>query len=172
MKRILIPVLMMLAAATAYAQENNPEDLHQKFFDAKIREFVYQLELTDAQKAAFIPIYKRYDDELMASRGEHQKPQQPAQTSAEAAERLKANLNNQKKTIDIRLKYVDEFATVLEPRQLRRLFKVEQEMQQKLMSRQGQGGPGKGGFGPGKGFGPGQGGPGGPRPGKPTATGK
>ena len=170
MKRILIPILMMLAAATAFAQENKPEDLQQKFFDAKIREFVYQLELTDAQKAAFIPIYKRYDDELMAARGERQKPQ-PAQTSAEAAENLKANLRNQQKTIDIRLKYVDEFATVLEPMQLRRIFKVEQEMQHKLTNRQGQGGPGKGGFGPGKGgFGPGKGGP--HQPGVPTPPGK
>lgn len=142
MKRLILPLLMMLFAVTALAQENKKEDLHQKFFDAKIREFVYQLELTDAQKADFVAVYKRYDEELKACHGEHKKPQQPAQNDEDAATRVKEHLQMQQKMTDVRLKYVDEFAKVLEPKQLARLFKVEQDMQQKLMHRQGQHHPG------------------------------
>ena len=177
MKRyFIIPMLLLAAAFSARAQENG-EGVNEKFFEAKIREFVYQLELTDAQKAAFVPIYKKYDEELKATLGKPERPAGRPQTSEEAALRLKAQIARQQNAQSVRLKYVDEFASVLEPRQLMQIFKVEAQIQNKLKARQGgqhgghgQGGP-RGSFGPG---GPGQGGSGqgggwqghpGPRPG-------
>ena len=167
MKRyFLIPILMIASAFSLGAQDKNPENIKEKFFDAKIREFVYQLELTDAQKADFVPLYKRYDDEVSAAivKPQHSKDKKEM-TSEDAATIVKARLANQQKTLTIREKYVDEFAKVLEPRQLMRLFNVENQIQNKLKSRQGHPGQGHGGPMPG-GPGPGQGGPGkGPKPG-------
>ena len=162
MKRIFIlPILLIASAFSLGAQDKPGENINEKFFEAKIREFVYQLELTDAQKAAFVPLYKRYDDEVRAA---FVKPQRPSRdkkaemTSEDAAAIVKGRLSNQQKTLSIREKYVDEFAKVLEPRQLLRLFNVENQIQNKLKSRQGH---------PGQGHGPAQGGPGrGPKPGQ------
>ncbi len=68
------------------------DDVNNRFFDAKIREFVYRLELTDNQRDAFIPIYKRYSDEMRAAVGERQQVREKAATSEEAAARAKEHI--------------------------------------------------------------------------------
>ena len=133
MKRILIPILLCLSSLTAICQEK-AEDVNKRFFDAKIREFVYRLELTDTQRDAFIPIYKRYSDEMRATVGERQQNREKAVTSEEAAARAKEHIERQQRAQAVRLKYVDEFAAVLSPSQLGRLFDVENQIQRKLMS--------------------------------------
>ncbi|MGN1210081.1 MAG: Spy/CpxP family protein refolding chaperone [Candidatus Cryptobacteroides sp.] len=133
MKRMLLPILLCLSSLTAICQEK-ADDVNNKFFDAKIREFVYRLELTDSQRDAFIPIYKRYSDEMREIVGDKKRYQDPAETSEEAATRAKERIERQQKAQSVRLKYVDEFATVLNPSQLGRLFEVENQIQRKLMN--------------------------------------
>lgn len=133
MKRMLIPILLCLVSLPAICQEK-AEDVNNRFFDAKIREFVYRLELTDSQRDAFIPIYKRYSDEMRAAVGVRQQGREKAETSEEAAARTKEHIERQQRAQAVRLKYVDEFASVLSPVQLSRLFEVENQIQRKLMS--------------------------------------
>ena len=154
MKTTLISILVLLSSLVAFGQDKK-EDVNNRFFDAKIREFVYHLNLTDEQKAKFVPIYKRYNDEMRATVGERQKPAKAA-TSEEAAAKVKARIENKQKAQNIRLKYVDEFATVLEPKQLDRLFEVESQIQKKLKERKDGHGRGRG-RGRGRGNGPGNG---------------
>ena len=118
--------------------------MNQRYFDAKIREFVYRLHLTDQQKEQFIPIYKRYIDEMRATVGEREKRTTPPATAEEAAALEKTRIERQQAAQAIRMKYVDEFATVLDPDQLSRLYQVESQIQRKLMSRKNGHGSGKG----------------------------
>lgn len=143
MKTTLISILVLLSSLVAFGQDKK-EDVNNRFFDAKIREFVYHLNLTDEQKAKFVPIYKRYDDEMKASVVKLKKPVKKAESSEEAAALAKARIENKQKAQNIRLKYVDEFATVLEPKQLDRLFEVESQIQKKLKARKDGRGRGKG----------------------------
>ena len=125
MKRIVFTLGIAMMAIAAYGQDNNEKPVNDRFLDAKIREYVYQLELSDEQKAQFVPIYKRYSEEMHSNMQRHG---QKAQA--------------------VRLKYVDEFATVLEPKQLLKLFEIENGIQQKVMMRKGgqhQGGQYQGG---------------------------
>ena len=135
MKRFLISLLIGLSALTAFGQEKS-DAVNQRYFEAKIRELVYHLNLTDGQKEAFIPIYRRYNDEMRAVVGERKKPESRPGTSEEAAAVTKARIDRQQQAQSIRMKYVDEFATVLEPDQLNRLYEVEGQIQRKLMNRQ------------------------------------
>ena len=135
MKRFLISLLIGLSALTAFGQEKS-DAVNQRYFEAKIRELVYYLNLTDGQKEAFIPIYRRYNDEMRAVVGERKKPESRPGTSEEAAAVAKARIERQRQAQSIRMKYVDEFATVLEPDQLNRLYEVEGQIQRKLMNRQ------------------------------------
>ena len=135
MKRFLISLLIGLSALTAFGQEKS-DAVNQRYFEAKIRELVYHLNLTDGQKEAFIPIYRRYNDEMRAVVGERKKPESRPGTSEEAAAVAKARIERQRQAQSIRMKYVDEFATVLEPDQLNRLYEVEGQIQRKLMNRQ------------------------------------
>ena len=164
MKRFLLTILISLTAFSAFAQEQEAS-VNERYFEAKIREFVYQLRLSDEQKAQFVPLYKRYNDEMRTTLGEPEKPAAPPATAEEAAAWEKKRIKNQQAALDIRLKYVDEFAAVLDPHQLLRLFHIEGQILQKQMDRKGGHGPGQGpGHGKGKpGHGPGQGkGPGKP----------
>ena len=144
MKKIVITLIAGLAALTAFAQEKG-EDMSQRFFDAKIREFVYMLEITDAQKPDFVAVYKLYNDEMRATIGKKEKPDKRPDTPEAAAAAVKSRLENQNKAQEVRIKYVDQFAKVLEPKQLLRLYDVEAQIQHKLMDRQnGPKGNGKG----------------------------
>lgn len=144
MKRLFLSILVAMMAFTAFCQEQE-ESVKQRFFDAKIREFVYRLELTDQQKEQFIPIYKRYNDEMKATVvGNREKRPTPPATAEEAAALEKSRIERQQAAQAIRMKYVDEFATVLNPGQLSRLFEVESQIQRKLMNRKSGHGPGQG----------------------------
>lgn len=133
MKRMLIPILLCLSSLTAICQEKT-DDVNNRFFEAKIREFVYRLELTDSQRDGFIPIYKRYNDDMRAVACDWKRDRKPAATSEEATARVKEHIERQQKAQSVRLKYIDEFATVLNPSQLIRLFEVENQIQRQLMS--------------------------------------
>ena len=134
MKRSLTTLLIMFLSLAAFAQETG-ENVSQRYFDAKIREFVYRLELSDRQKEQFIPIYKKYNEEMRESVGERPRQDVRPATAEEAAALEKARIERQQTAQSIRLKYVDTFATVLTPDQLGRLYQVESDIQKKLMGR-------------------------------------
>lgn len=134
MKRSLTTLLILFLSLAAFAQETG-ENVSQRYFDAKIREFVYRLELSDRQKEQFIPIYKKYNEEMRESVGERPRRDVRPATAEEAAALEKARIERQQTAQSIRLKYVDTFATVLTPDQLGRLYQVESDIQKKLMGR-------------------------------------
>lgn len=156
MKQLLISMLLCLTTLTAAAQATTQGNMEEKVFDAKVRELVYRLHITDEQKAKFVPIYRRYNDEMRATWGEHpkgpkgkkgdkkdgkgqkdvkpQKPQKPA-TGKEAAELQKRKMERQQRAQAVRMKYIDELGTVLDADQVSRFFEVESKIQKKLMER-------------------------------------
>lgn len=145
MKRLFFVIVLFLSALTAFGQDGGQEaSVNDRFFEAKIREFVYRLELTDQQKAQFIPIYQRYNDEMRATIGKPERHAAPPATAEEAAAQEKARIERQQAAQAIRLKYVDEFSTVLEPYQLSQLYQVEKQIQQKLRNRRNAHGRGQG----------------------------
>ena len=133
----------LLVSLTAFGQ-GQEDSVNQRYFDAKIREFVYRLNLSDQQKEQFIPIYKRYNDEMRAAVGERENRTTPPATAEEAAALEKTRIERQQAAQAIRMNYVDEFATVLDPDQLSRLYQVESQIQRKLMSRKNGHGSGQG----------------------------
>ncbi len=149
MKKFFLSLLISLSALTAFGQ-NQAGEVNQRYFDAKIREFVYRLNLTDQQRDAFIPIYKRYNNEMRATVGERKKPDPRPATAEEAAALAKVRIERQQMAQSIRMKYVDEFAAVLNPDQMGRLYEVESQIQRKLMSRKNGDHPAHGSKGSGK----------------------
>ena len=149
MKQLMMTMLLAIVAMTATAQDKKGDEIHEKFFDARVRELVYRLDMTDDQKAKFTPIYKRYCEEmrgLMGMKGmkgmkemkemkEKQKGEKKQLTDEEKLARIKKRMERQQQAQAIRLKYLDEFATVLSAHQVNKFFDVEGKMQKKLMER-------------------------------------
>ena len=58
MKKSLFFIAMMLVAFTAYAQDKKDQDPKEKFFQARVKEMVFRLKITDEQKPEFEKVYK------------------------------------------------------------------------------------------------------------------
>jgi len=155
MKKIVFAVMLMFVALTATAQDKKGETLNEKYFDAKVSELVYRLDMTNEQKEKFIPIYRRYNDEMhsvmgprMKKKGEWKKgdkdvekkdgeAKQPKQklTEEQKLARTKQRMEMQQKAQSIRLKYMDEFCKVLDAGQMNKFYEVENKIQKKLQAR-------------------------------------
>ncbi len=147
----MMTMLLAIVAMTATAQDKKAGEINEKFFDARVSELVYRLDMSDDQKAKFTPIYKRYCEEMRALMGpavkhkkekkemkemkEKQKGERKQLTDEEKLARTKKRMERQQQAQAIRLKYLDEFATVLNAQQVNKFFDVEGKMQKKLMER-------------------------------------
>lgn len=127
-------MLLFVVSTAAMAQSPKGKEVNERLFDARVSELVYRLKMTDEQKTRFVPIYRRYSEEMVAAWGDHRKPATPT-TSEEAAELAKRRMERQQRAQAIRIKYIDEFAKVLDTRQVRILYAVESQIQQKLKTR-------------------------------------
>ena len=131
MKQFIITILVMLTV-TASAQDS--VKINERYFQAKVSELALRLEMTDSQKSRFIPIYRRYSEEMRAVVVIKQRPSKPL-TDKERLELTKRKMRRQQQAQTIRMRYVDEFSTVLSASQVSRFYEVESEIQKKLMQR-------------------------------------
>ena len=109
--------------------------------------------MTDEQKSKFIPIYRRYTEEMRSvaiprhkkaaernkqeakgdqKAGEHKKKEL---TDEEKLERQRKHIESQMQIQSIRLKYMDEFSKVLTAKQVNKLYEVENKIHKKLKER-------------------------------------
>ena len=123
---------MMLVAFTAYAQDKKDQDPKEKFFQARVKEMVYRLNITDEQKPEFVKIYRAYSEAMREAMGtmpkrdgmkkgerpkadaSQAKPERKKITKEEAVKMEKAKVERQMKAQEVKLQYIDEFAKVLE----------------------------------------------------------
>ena len=131
MRQFMITLLLMLAV-TVSAQDS--AKINERYFQAKVRELALRLEMTDSQKNRFVPIYRRYSEEMRAVAGVRQRRTKPL-ADEERLELTKRKMQRQQQAHAIRMRYVDEFATVLSAVQVSRFFEVESEIKNKLMQR-------------------------------------
>lgn len=135
MRKILVIMVLALLSLSTVARDNGDGSLNERFYQAKLKELVYRLHITDSQKKKFEPIYRSYCEEMRALWNERKTPIQPG-TSSDAAAIAKRKMEMQQRAQGIRIKYIDKFATVLNANQVDRLYEVESIIQQKLKERQ------------------------------------
>lgn len=132
MRQILSIVLFFLLPVFLSAQVTEASSVNERLLNAKVRELVYRLHITHSQKTEFTQIYRRYNEDMTALwRNSRQTAAQP-HTAADIAKR---KLACQQQAQAVRMKYIDEFAKVLNDIQLARLYEVESIIQRKLMAR-------------------------------------
>lgn len=138
MRKLIIIFLLMPLTLYSVAQESgNKTSLNERYYQAKVRELVYRLNITSQQQKKFEPIYRRYCEEMTALWAERKKPISP-NTSSNAAAIEKRKMEMQQRAQGIRMKYIDEFAKVLNARQVEEFYEVESAIQKKLKERRNQ----------------------------------
>ena len=106
MRKVII-VMMLIGINLSLLASNSASEgsLNERFYQAKLRELAYQLNITSEQQAKFEPIYRRYCEEMTALWAERKKPIPPNTSSKAAAieklheERYLKLLNNIKQDI-------------------------------------------------------------------------
>lgn len=136
MRKTIIIALISILGLAATAQDNNGS-LNERLFKAKLNELVYRLHISTEQQKKFEPIYRNYCNEMSALWTERKQPIQP-NTSSKAAAIEKRKMEMQQRAQGIRMKYIDKFATVLNPNQVERFYEVESLIQKKLKERKEQ----------------------------------
>ena len=137
MKKITILMMMALVCLTSMAGEGKDGSLNERFYQAKLKEMVYRLHITQEQKKKFEPIYRSYCEEMTALWNERTRPIKP-NSSGSAAAIEKRKMEMQQRAQGIRMKYIDKFATVLNASQVERFYEVESIIQKKLKERKEQ----------------------------------
>lgn len=130
----MITLLLALTVMTAAAQEKKEHQFNEKLFDAKVSELVYRLDMTDEQKAKFVPVYRKYNDEMRALWGNRKRPRQPM-SDEERLAHTKQRMQHQQQAQAIRLKYMDSFSSILTAKQVNKFYEEEGKMQKKFMER-------------------------------------
>ena len=134
MKKIIILLISSLVALVAMAGDNANSSLNERFYQAKLRELTYRLHINAEQQKKFEPIYRAYCEDMTALWNERKNPMKPnASNSAAAIEKRKMEM--QQRAQGIRMRYIDQFATVLNANQVEHLFEVESIIQKKLKQR-------------------------------------
>lgn len=131
MRQFVITLLLMLAVS---ASAQDAVKINERYFQAKVNELALRLEMTESQKKKFVNIYRRYSEEMRAAVGVKQRPTQPL-TDEERLEMTRRKMQRQQQAQAIRLRYVDEFSTILSASQVSRFFEVENDIQKKLLQR-------------------------------------
>ena len=136
-KRIMLLLLVTLIGLTTAAQDKKEGSLNERLYKAKVRELVYRLHITPEQQKKFEPIYRSYCEEMTALWAERKRPIKPS-TSSDAASIAKRKMEMQQRAQGIRMKYIDQLATVLTPNQVEHFFEVESVIQKKLKEKRDQ----------------------------------
>jgi len=164
--------LLFGAISTINAQNDNDRSARRQEMQTRMTErLVKDLKLEGEKKTQFEAIYKRYLEELAATRTEQNRDREADRskkdlTDEEATAKLNEvfareaeQIQQQQLRLDIQKKYCAEFSSVLTPQQLLRVFQQQQGNRQgnrqggQQGGRGGFGGGQRGGFGGGGGFG-------------------
>jgi len=129
--------MLAFMATTITAHDADNGSLNERFYQAKVRELVYRLNISNDQLKKFEPIYRDYCEEMTALWAERKQPIKP-NTSSSAAAIEKRKMEMQQRAQGIRMKYIDKLATVLNARQIDQFFTVESDIQKKLRARKEQ----------------------------------
>lgn len=148
--RIIISLMLLFALFTlsfTTSAQQRPEPRERKVWMKEMQQYKNdfiskKLQLTDDQKARFIPLYNSMDAEIRKTQDEAEKLYRQTkkkesgvsdleyEKAAEAAYELKGREN------EIEMRYFKQFKTILTPKQLFKLKDAERDFTRQLMKHQ------------------------------------
>ncbi len=132
-KVLIIILAISTLGLSLYAQKRADPD--PKIRDLKISIVLKYMELSDAEKAKFLPVYHKYSDENLYYVREIRKVKESTLSDAEKLKQIQ-KLEEQK--LQLKKKYNDEFLKFLTPHQVVQMRKGEEEFRKKLLEEMGR----------------------------------
>ena len=139
MKRVfslaLCAIMMAVCSANVQAQDEpskKQRKSREEIAEAQARHIAHELAFDDATAQKFIATYSEYQKEMWAlGPKEHREPK-GEMTDAEAEQAIKQRFEHTQKILDLREKYYKEYSKFLSPKQIKRIYELEQQAMQRL----------------------------------------
>ena len=139
MKKFLVVVAVAIAsmfADNAYAQSVSKSEAEkadmkarkEQIMQTRLQMLADELDLTEAQKSAFEPIYRKYRSEIqrVTTRDAHVKKENI--TNDNALMVLSARLSNQITAASVKQRYLHVFNAVIEPLKIMKLYRIDERI--------------------------------------------
>lgn len=149
-KFFMIAIALLMGTQTMVWAQDKPKDKPERkpmnkeqMQTMQCNRIVRELALDDATATQFESVYKNYMNELREARGTalrnkekkaapsasaeaSQKPEvKPLPTDAEVEQAMKERFARERKVLDVREKYYDEFRKFLSPKQVQKVYSME-----------------------------------------------
>lgn len=131
MKKLVFAVLFTaLSLGFSSAQDKSAKDQDkEELLNIRINLVCEELGIETDKKAAFSEIYRAFRRDIMrVNVNKKANIKKADMTDENALEVVKARLQNQITTSVVKLRYAEEFATVITPLQVEKLYKVEEKV--------------------------------------------
>lgn len=137
---MVLVALVMGSQVVVFAQDaKRPERKRptvEQMQEMQCNQIVKGLALDDEEAAKFVPVYKKYMEEMRAThdmtrkkpepQAEPKEPKEPEMlTDAEVEADIKTRFAQSRKMLDIREKYYEEFRKFLSPKQVQKMYNLE-----------------------------------------------
>lgn len=140
LNKIFKLLILLLISVPAIAQrESNRVDPGQKIFEAQLVEIKKQLNLPEAQEVKLEEIMRNYNNELdyarkMQARGMSFRMNPDSLSDAQAERIILGQIFSGRMFLKIREKYYFELKKILTPKDILKIYGIEQEVNRKLMN--------------------------------------
>lgn len=139
---VLIALILLPVAISAQKPTSRERQTWMKEMQQYKNDYIsHKLELTDEQKAKFLPLYNRMEDEVRNMADQAMRMDREVRKKGDAATDLEyekaaeAQFELKAKEAQVELKYLNEFKGVLSPKQLFKLKKAERDFSRELMKK-------------------------------------
>lgn len=133
--RILLVLLCLpLIGVTGQKQEPQHSRIRQKINTHKIAFITERLQLTENEAEKFWPVYREYEEERKALKGDMVFKGGKEEFTEEDAEKMLDNMVTMKsREVDLQKKYNKKFKSVLSAKKVVKLYKAEKEFKSKMV---------------------------------------
>lgn len=143
-RKILVTLIALMLLPVAVSAQK-PTDRERKTWMKEMQQYknefmTRKLDLTDEQKAKFLPVYDRMEKEVRAVNEQTMKMERDIRknkvaTDLEYEKLAEAQFELKAREAKIELKYLKEFKAILKPAQLIKLKKAERDFSRELMKK-------------------------------------
>ena len=135
---MVIAIAMLFSSINMSAQSNNQQRLsREELAEKQARHIAHELALDDATTQKYVATYCAYQKEVWALGPRVKRHSSANATEAEAEQANKARMEQSQKILDLREKYYKEYSKFLSPKQIQRVYDLENQTMKRL-GRRGQ----------------------------------
>ena len=131
----LCAIMMAVCSVSTQAQDEpgkKQRKSREEVAEAGARHIAHELAFDDATAKKFIETYCDYQKEMWAFGPKEHRDHKGEMTDAEAEQAIKQRFEQSQKILDLREKYYKKYSQFLSPKQIKRIYELEQQDMERL----------------------------------------